>query len=599
MSATPRPRKAKKSSTRRSSEQRRDNTLAPVKPALWKELHDKLEADYQWEGELNIAKIELAWHDLYEAKKIRHKEPPNPQTLRNFRNEEPKRREYWFVDGLCQLLLGCSLEEWEEQHKQVQDAPQEKVQPHDELSKQVQIAEIEKLNSQSQSLLLSHDQLGALLAAANWKWIFLWSLDSSEPQIYEHSYVVKSISFSPDGKMLASANSDGTIKLWNLDGDELHELQTFRGHRAEINKVNFSSDGRVLASAGQDGTVRLWSLESRKLPTLRGHSKGISKISFSPDGKMLASASYDGTVKLWSLDGTELHTFSEHKDSMCKYSTGVRRVSFSPDSQTLVSCCDSGNVKIWSLNGTVTNTFKVEVIYPYDMSISPNFKRLVITDETDFKNITIWSINGTLIKTLEEKKLGSELKPPIFTSFSPDGEIIACVDYYGEVKLYSYDGIKLHRFEACNNPINCVSFSPDGNMLALASEDGTLHLWSLDGNELKIFHGHSGEVKSVTFSPNGQILASAGLDETVKLWSLDGTELHTFRGHTDTVNSVAFSPDGQVLASASEDGTMILWNLNVDNLLIHSCNWLRDYLKTNPNVSESDRHLCDGIGTQK
>jgi hypothetical protein len=121
MSATPRPRKSKKSSTRRASEQRRDNTLAPVKPALWQEVRDKVEAEYQWEGELNIAKIELAWHDLCKAKKIRHKEPPDQQTLRNFRNEEPKARKYWLIDGLCQLLLGCSLEEWEQLHQQAQD----------------------------------------------------------------------------------------------------------------------------------------------------------------------------------------------------------------------------------------------------------------------------------------------------------------------------------------------------------------------------------------------------------------------------------------------------------------------------------------------
>lgn len=62
---------------------------------------------------------------------------------------------------------------------------------------------------------------------------------------------------------------------------------------------------------------------------------------------------------------------------------------------------------------------------------------------------------------------------------------------------------------------------------------------------------------------------------------------------------ISFSPDGKMLASASTDGTIILWNLNLDELLVQGCNWLRDYLKTNPNVSESERHLCDGIGTQK
>jgi WD40 repeat protein len=62
---------------------------------------------------------------------------------------------------------------------------------------------------------------------------------------------------------------------------------------------------------------------------------------------------------------------------------------------------------------------------------------------------------------------------------------------------------------------------------------------------------------------------------------------------------LSFSPDGKTLASASLDRTMILWNLDLEDLLRRGCNWLRDYLKTNPNVSDSDRHLCDGIGTGK
>jgi WD40 repeat protein len=102
------------------------------------------------------------------------------------------------------------------------------------------------------------------------------------------------------------------------------------------------------------------------------------------------------------------------------------------------------------------------------------------------------------------------------------------------------------------------------------------------------------------------MIASASYDCTVKLWGLDGRELQTFVGHSHWVSSVNFSPDGQTLASASKDGTVILWNLDLEDLLVLGCDRLRDYLKTNPNVSQSDaygaanagRTLCDGICTQ-
>ena len=235
------------------------------------------------------------------------------------------------------------------------------------------------------------------------------------------------------------------------------------------------------------------------------------------------------------------------------------------------------------------------------MSLSSDGQTLVITDEDDHKSIHLWRINGTPIKPLGEAPWWTALSPPIFTSFSPDSHTIACADRHGQVKLYSYyDGHdkELKNFEAHNSPINGISFSLNG-LLALAGGDGTVRLWTVDSNEFKTFHAHGGEVTSVSFSPDGKILASASDDGTVKLWSIEGSELYTFQGHTGTVNCVSFSPDGQMLASASTDGTIILWNLNLDELLVQGCDWLRDYLKTNPNVSESDRHLCDGIGTQQ
>ncbi|NES90853.1 MULTISPECIES: WD40 repeat domain-containing protein [Okeania] len=77
------------------------------------------------------------------------------------------------------------------------------------------------------------------------------------------------------------------------------------------------------------------------------------------------------------------------------------------------------------------------------------------------------------------------------------------------------------------------------------------------------------------------------------VWNLNGRELHTFQGYRRGLNSICFSPDGQMIASGSTDGKVILWNLNLENLVKLGCEWVGDYLKNNPNVSQSDRRLCD------
>jgi WD40 repeat protein len=428
-----------------------------------------------------------------------------------------------------------------------------------------------------------------LTSASRDKTYIPWELDSTSLKIYRcrgtckyHSAGVVAVSFSPDGKLFASASWDSTVRLFALD-DSLYRNPMW--HSNGILSMSFSPDSTLLASANYDGTVRLWGTQ---LQTLMRHSYWVTAVSFSSDGKTIASASADSadnTIKLWNRDGKLLRTFQGH-------SGGVYGVSFSPDGKTIVSADADNTIKLWSRNGKLLKTLQGHSSGVYSVSFSPDGKTIVSASADN--TIKLWSRDGRLLKTLEGHSDGV-----YSVSFSPDGKTIASASADNTIKLWNQNGTLLKTLQEHNYGVLAVSFSPDSQMLASASWDRTVKLWNRNGTLLKTLQGHSYRVNSVSFSPDGKTIASASDDYTIKLWSLKGLELQTFRGHSYGVNSVSFSPDGKAIASASDDGLVMLWNLDLDDLLERGCNWLRDYLKTNPNVSESDRHLCDGISTQK
>ncbi|BAY12459.1 nSTAND1 domain-containing NTPase [Calothrix sp. NIES-2098] len=384
--------------------------------------------------------------------------------------------------------------------------------------------------------------------------IKLWSLDGKLVKTFTgHSAGIYSVSFSPDGKTIASASADNTIKLWSLDGKL---VKTFTGHSSEVYSVSFSPDGKTIASASADNTIKLWSLDGKLVKTFTGHSSEVYSVSFSPDGKTIASATRDNTIKIWSLDGKELKTLTGHS------------VSFSPDGKTIASVGGDNIIKIWSLDGKELKTFIGHRGEVYSVSFAPDGK--TIASASHDNTIKIWSLEGK-----EPKTFTGHSDSVSSVSFAPDGKTIASASRDNTIKIWSLEGKEPKTFSGYStyntpayiNPeyitsVSNVSFAPDGKTIASVGGDNvgrnnTITIWSLDGKELKTFTGYS-----VSFAPDGKTIASASHDDTIKLWSLDGKLLKTFTGHSDLVSSVSFAPDGKTITSASHDNTIKLWSLD-------------------------------------
>jgi serine/threonine protein kinase len=129
-----------------------------------------------------------------------------------------------------------------------------------------------------------------------------------------HVSWVSSVSFSPDGKFLASGSSDWTVKVWGVGS--WREVATLWGHENWVLSVSFSPDGKFLASGSSDVTVKVWGVGSwREVATLKGHRGYVRSVTFSPDGKFLASGSWDKTVKVWGVGSwREVATLRGHEN---------------------------------------------------------------------------------------------------------------------------------------------------------------------------------------------------------------------------------------------------------------------------------------------
>lgn len=277
---------------------------------------------------------------------------------------------------------------------------------------------------------------------------------------------VMSVAISGDANILASANRDRNIMLWNLDTGQ--RMQAFPGHDQTINHISFSPDGKTLASASSDQTVKLWNpITGRELRVFRGHTGTVSDVAFSPDNRVLASTSYDTTIKLWNLStGEEIRTFHGHTDR-------VLSIAFSPDGKIFATSSSDRTIKLWN---------------PF---------------------------TGEEIRTLRGH--GDNV---MHVAFSPDGKTLASASSDNTVKIWNIaNGTEIRTLTGHQGTVWSVVYSMNATMLASGGSDDSIKLWNpFNGEEIRTLTGHTDRVDAIAFSPDGKILASGSKDGTIKIW---------------------------------------------------------------------------------
>ena len=371
-----------------------------------------------------------------------------------------------------------------------------------------------------------------------------------------HFGYVETLTFSSDGKLLASGSEDKTIKLWDvLMGVE---LRTFVGHSAKISSLAFSPDGKLLASGSHDGTIKVWEIATGKvIKTQKQRSSDntdlVNSVAFSPDGKILASAGND--IKLWNVaTGEIVRTIDILAED---FSKDFYNLSFSFDGKQLFSVYE-GSIKIWNVESglesrTVNKFAKDETLITYNL-VGETF----ITKVND-KKFKISNLNSET----EITNLVGDLDGVNFASFSLDGKNMATANDDNTVKIWDLNLRKeIKNLVGHLKAVDCVAFSPNSQLLASGGRDNSLKLWDVaTGKVIYNFDGNSTNVNSIALSNDGKFLANGSDDDTIKIWDLkNGSVQKTLKENSSAVCSLVFSADGKTLASRSYDG-LTLWDI--------------------------------------
>jgi WD40 repeat protein len=477
---------------------------------------------------------EAWWYDCAEAAK--HYDPPQGG---------------WGPDGppwtRPEPKLSTLLEKW--RNARPKDPWMQNVQPPINQLGGGEIACLRGHEDTVTSLSFSHDGRRLASGSDDGK-VRIWDVESGTCLFIQRAYgnTMYTVGLSPKGDLVVSGfGIDGSISLWDVQSGS--EISSVNGHDSIVNCVNFSPDGSRIVSGSMDDTLRLWNAENgEEILVLRGHEGAIRSAAFSPSGRLIVSGSSDETVRIWAASsGEPLACLRGHDDA-------VKIVGFSQDSRNIFSA-NVNRILLWDAN-TFQEVDRFDINRPasvYIHAFTYNGKRAAIAFSDGILAVRQTGSNESL-NPLGHFERGTAL------AFSPDASKLACGSSTGTIKVWTTRNAKPPVCVRDRVLVARAVFSPTEEYAMSKSTEGAMHIWDT-GAGVKV--GKFPDSAVMAFAPGCRLIAVGYEDGTLRICTANaGKELCHFNGHERGITAMKFSPDGQYLFSGCANGIVRVWDID-------------------------------------
>ena len=411
-------------------------------------------------------------------------------------------------------------------------------------------------------------------------------------QVANHGEVVTDVAVSRDGRLFASAGTDQLIRVWSSQNGQL--LRTLQPPTGRIGAIAFSPVDDRLASAHSDGEIRLWNpLQHDHVLREFSHGNGLILVRFSPSGDQLLSGGSKGTVRLWHVGSGEM------MDDLTRGTTAVRDLRFSPSGDSIGILQHTGLISFWSLperefldgtlripqahyfdfvdsentivTGTVTSALHMVSPTRHDVETTGKadggtFGDLHALPQADLVAMVTSDYNLFLtdLNLRETRHLPTHTLSHGSLGESHDGRFLVVGSGDGSVKLISVEALRRPDVLWHESHARDVKFLSDGRRYLYCAGDGAVHLCDLQSGQQRVLLPPSGRVMlSLAVEPGGDRVAAAGMSRDLQLLSMDDPgALQTIPLPHAGVSSVRFSHDGRYLATGGRNGTVLIYDLD-------------------------------------